>query len=234
MSKEYETISLLSDIHGNINPILKWNNLVENSVLIQLGDDCIVHYDYHPIAYKLEKRNNKLLVLRGNHYSVAFDGSSVGDKDSVTFVSDYTVLNLNDKNFLFIGGAVSLDRKWRREYRQKYPFSENWYREDEALPYDEEKLSSLPKIDFLLTHTGPKTALTKLDPNFVKKFFEDDDKLFDDLALENKNINQIYKKISEQEHTTKGYFGHFHLSETGLFENIPFRCLDINEIVELI
>lgn len=221
---------ICGDLHGDASKILQWSDAVENSTLIHVGDLCIVQYDLERLAYKLSKRNNKFISCRGNHeVSQEYDfGFKVGD--SIELVADYSIRTINGKNYFFIGGAISLDRKYRLAFKERYPHRENWYREDEALVYKPELIPA--DIDVLITHTAPPEFLPKADPLFLKKFADQDDKLMVDIRRERDNIRAIYEDCASKTRVKHSFFGHWHMSESGEYKGIRYRGLNIKEIIE--
>lgn len=112
---------------------------------------------------------------------------------NITLISDYTVLNFNDKNILFIGGAISVDRNWRYTEKQRFGVysdyklgTESWWH-DELFNFDELKLNDSRDIDIVVTHTAPEYC--SIDNrigfgSFVEGLFMDDHKLKDNLLEE--------------------------------------------------
>lgn len=221
---------ICGDLHGDASRILQWNNAVENSTLIHVGDLCIVQYDLESLSYKLNKRGNKFISCRGNHeVSQEYDfGFKIGE--AIELVADYSFRTINGKNYFFIGGAISLDRKHRLAFKERYPHRENWYREDEALIYKPELIPA--DIDVLITHTAPPEFLPKADPLFLKKFADQDDKLMVDILQERANITAIYDFCAANTRATRSFFGHWHMSERGIYKGIQYTGLNIKEIIE--
>lgn len=221
-------VSIIGDTHGDNKAILNWNKSVKDSTLIHVGDSCIQPYDLEVLDYKFAQNRNKLLLIRGNHESTqySFEGQKWGE-GNVETLRDYSFRTLEGKNYLFIGGAISLDRVWRRKFAQRCPGLENWYREDEALVYKPELLPN--DVEILITHTAPVEFLPKADPNFLLKFAENDNKLLVDIEQERANITSIYNQCAALG-VRKSYFGHWHMSESGEYRGIKYRGLNINEI----
>lgn len=57
---------------------------------------------------------------------------------------------LNGKSFLSVGGAVSVDRKYRK-------LDVSWFKEEEITEIDTLKAIELGPVDFMLTHESPQT-----------------------------------------------------------------------------
>lgn len=222
---------VIGDTHGDLSKIYEWVVNTENSTLIHVGDACIPLINLEHLAYKLNKKNSKIYIVRGNHESneYSFDGQVIGN-GSITLVKDYSNLEIEGRKVLFIGGAISLDRKWRRAFRLKHPTKENWFNEDEALKYRPDLMPE--KADILVTHTAHPILVSKSDPNFLRPFAQEDDKLMSDLEKERDNILNIYD-YANNIGVTKSFFGHWHFSERGQYKNINYRGLGINEIINV-
>ena len=92
----------------------------------------------------LQEFRSYLYIIRGNHddpsWFKAENFKEVKDKlENIMFIPDYTVLTLDLENFLFVGGAISIDRVPNRT--KAWPA----YWTDEGFIYDEEKIKKLPR-----------------------------------------------------------------------------------------
>lgn len=126
-------IGVIGDFgHGDSLTVL--NERIEGdwssySVLIHVGDagigmgsreDLIYQLlDLFEINETLIKQNQILLVVRGNHDNPAVWRSpdvfaEFHNFSRICFVPDFTRLNLAGENFLFFGGAISIDRSLRQ------------------------------------------------------------------------------------------------------------------------
>ena len=114
----------IGDIHGNFDKLLR--NIIHydlhDEILIQIGDFGI---GFDPIMVELiklvnidlelEKRNCKLYIIRGNHDNPSFwEKNRITDLKYITFIEDYSILDIEGKNVLFIGGGICIDRKKRK------------------------------------------------------------------------------------------------------------------------
>ena len=119
--KVYRKKFLLGDLHGYWSVILNHLNHVHETetCYIQVGDFGIGFDEIEKEVDKLMRLNNRLVeynsdlfIIRGNHDNpMWFNENDFKDiKEQLTnifFVPDYTVLNLDGENHLFIGGLVS-------------------------------------------------------------------------------------------------------------------------------
>ena len=131
----------IGDIHGNFNYIkyVIRHRHIEDETLIQVGDfgigfekkhvDLDLLYDLNDF---LKKHNCILYVIRGNHDDPAYF-TGLFMFSHLKLVPDYTIVNIEDKNVLFVGGAHSVDRARRIE------FNDVWF-PDEMFNLDEDKL----------------------------------------------------------------------------------------------
>lgn len=176
----------------------------------------------------LEKRNSNLIVCRGNHSNPDFFSNDhwankqYGDR--VYFAPDYSVFEVNDKTIQVIGGGISIDRV-ERLYGKTY-----W--ESESVNFQPERVQH---VDVLVTHVAPSSfALTKFDTNpMVNHFCSLEAMQGGDLASELKQEREQVQILSDLSKCRKHFFGHYHRSDIYEEKGRLYRCLAINEFVEL-
>jgi len=223
----------LGDIHGNFNQLIGWmhqNKDRENCYLVQVGDFGIgfrpkfEHHELKNISKKLKNKNHTILVIRGNHDNPEyFDGNH--DYDNIKFLPDYTTMNLNGYNHLFVGGAVSIDRKLRQEGIS--------YWKDEIFIYDEEKLKNINEIDVLVTHTCMSFNKPTFFNGLVYSFAAKDPELIKELDQERELVDLMWKTLNENGNKIKLHlYGHFHFPNTEYINDTKHILLDIDEFYE--
>lgn len=108
-----------------------------------------------------------------------------------------------------MGGAVSVDRAYRKE-------NISWWKEEEPTYHEWEKaFKKLDKADIILTHDTPFDVLKQIKN--IKK----------------NNVNSMLNRILEfNTNVTKWYFGHHHINNKITYNNIEFNVL-YNDIIEL-
>lgn len=227
--KEKQNIFLCGDIHGEFvtfGYLIKERYKIKNSYIFQLGDFGMGFYtdNYYSQALqrldeKLQEDNNHLFVFRGNHDSPVYfqQTNNPFECKNITFLKDYSELNLLGLNLLIIGGAISIDRQDRVEGRS--------YWKDEVFIFDETFDFSKKKYDVVLTHTRPKSCGAFKGFLNISDWLRYDKTLKDDLIKESETVDIVYQKTRPQH----WYYGHFHESNLLIHENTTFRCLDINE-----
>ena len=245
-------LMFLGDIHGQFNIIHQYVKLydIKDAHIIQVGDFGVgfktlakenrLLEDYHT---QLVKKNVHVWAIRGNHdYKPHFDNDPFGFTN-IHLVPDYTVLELCDKRILCIGGAVSVDRKWRYTFKQKQGIFENqtlgkesWW-PDEVFVLDRDKLSEMRNIDIVVTHTAPHYC----EPDntfgfgpFVESIVREtgDTDLKTDLNIERQAMTDAFSILKMNNTITHAYYGHFHKSDVMNFDGIKHRLLNINELWE--
>lgn len=236
------------DIHGEFKTLIY--NLkrlgVENSVVILAGDCGIgferegyYHQLYNSISKSLDKSNNILLCVRGNHDDPTyFDGVKI-DFERMKCVPDYSVVHVAGHKVLCIGGAISIDRMPRlsemaiAHIRGHKPRPIYW--ENESVFFDDVALSKISnqKIDIVITHTCPSHCCIVKMPD-IDSFLASDEDLKNDLRAEKMTMDRIYQRLLDDNHPLQAwYYGHFHLSQTEFINNIKFCLLNIDEIREV-
>jgi Icc-related predicted phosphoesterase len=241
----------LGDIHGNFNLINQYIKLydIRDANIIQVGDFGIgfntFEKDFRNLKRlhdSLESRNVHVWAIRGNHdYKPYFDNDPFGFKN-IHLVSDYSVYNLSGNNILFIGGAISVDRKWRLTKRQKNgDFNsilgvESWW-PDEVFVLDQKKLGEMRDIDIVVTHTAPHYC--EPDNTFGFGPFIDgivketgDLELKTDLNFERNQLTTAFTILKMNNDIKENYYGHFHKKYELIYEGTKHRLLDVGELYE--
>lgn len=239
-------VLLLGDIHGNFSN-LKWQierMKLEDCTIIQVGDFGIgffsIEKDLATLADLdsfLHERKIKMFAIRGNHDNPAFfKGDHV--YQNLELLSDYTVRKIEDNNYLFIGGAVSIDRLYRKNTDLGYQnigLGRRSYWEDEIVVWND-KISEIEGVDILVTHTAMSfcTPDNKLGYGPIVEDFADRDKFLKaDLAVERNLMDRIFNKLVIKNNIKKHFYGHFHSTAVTLMGDCEHRLLNINEFWEL-
>lgn len=218
-------------------------SLTRKDYVIVLGDFALLwHRDKEYEYWKewLEKKSFTVLWIDGNHENHEWIDSlpvSEWHGGKVHFVSDNIihlmrgqVFEIEGKYFWTFGGALSLDRAFRRESLTWWAREEGSYAEQmEGI----ENLVSYPigvfsKVDYVLTHTCPASI--------VKGMFG----VEPDGSVTGKYLDTVMDIISGEEPEIHfgsipvkcWYFGHWHMEREYSFEDICFKSL-YNSVVKL-
>lgn len=163
-------------------------------------------------------RDIQFLSIRGNHDNPAYFNGEIQTFSNLRLVPDYHVETINDKKFLFVGGAISIDRKLRKLW-----FS---YWSDEAFKLDHSKIQ---RCDVLITHSAP-TWNGPIEKNgMLASFCQKDPTLWDECMEERKQHDILIKLTGAKRH----YCGHFHESSIVDFDDCVSTILDILQIAEI-
>ena len=237
----------IGDTHGNhryYKQVIKDKD-IRNTTLIHVGDFGVGFIDMGAEERNLEELNNWLLdrgltlhVIRGNHDNPNyFKGKHI--YTNLKLHTDYTVINVEGKNILLVGGATSIDRVPRRRYnlqeaRVGRDIRYHW--EDEKFVLDREKLEGMRDINIVVTHTAPHYAkpfdVKGQWPYIVAQFMGEDERLGDDLVAERTMLDEMYDILDKNNHIDDWFYGHFHRNDTTLHKSTLFHLLDINEMYE--
>jgi len=251
MYKKYEidesikSVYCIGDIHGAFD-LVKYKireSEITDSLIIVAGDcgfgfekDQYYHDKYKKMKKVLDKNNVRIMFIRGNHDDKSFfDGERI-KFDRFICVPDYCVINFhnddNPFNILCIGGATSIDRRWRINEQSKYTNGKKLYWEDEFPVYEETILDQIKndgiEISVLVTHTSPSFApLT--DKNGIQNFIQFDKNLHEDVNYERMTMTKIYDHlVKKDKHPLKlNVYGHFHQHVLSYSEeDVKFMMLD--------
>ena len=242
-------IMFLGDIHGNFNLINQYLKRfdITDAHIIQVGDFGVgfttLVKEKRTLEFvnnELVKRNVFLYAIRGNHdFPGYFDNDPFGFTN-IKLLKDYTVLHLEGKNILCIGGAVSIDRKMRKNKNQaigRYDIkngNESWW-VDEVFNLQDDKLVDLRDINIVVTHSAPDYCVPDNSNgfgNFVNNYISADPALKMDLLDERRLLTLAFQTIKMNNDIEMHLYGHFHRSDVTTIDGIQHRVLDVGELWE--
>jgi len=222
---------ILGDIHGQFNVLYGWleDHAKTGDTLIQVGDfgvGFVKDWLLDDLGFEAKKKGVFIKAIRGNHDSPYPFAKGGVYGDNLELIQDYTTQTINGKKYLFIGGAISIDRAWRKEGED--------YWKDEVVDYDMSKLDGIEGVDVLITHTCPD-FLSPAPKSFsnIQWALDKDSPLKSELIFERDYMTQVWNKLKENNSIKSYYYGHFHVTKTEYVEGSKFRCLNINEMVML-
>jgi hypothetical protein len=237
----YRQKHFLGDIHGQwdviVNHLRKVSEFVldekKNVCYIQVGDFGIGYNTpekeikkLHILNDELVNQDSDLFIIRGNHDDPEWfiEDKKIEYKEQLTnifFVPDYTVLNIDFENILFVGGAVSIDRNYNKMNGGKY-----W--EDEVVKFDFDFVKNIREIDRMVCHTSPDFVEPLTFSNLVYRYAMNDDLLLGDLITERENMTKLVTEVMNNNKLKGFYYGHFHRNYKFYHNDCEFICLDIN------
>lgn len=205
---------------------------------------------YFGVNQLLSDRNIRLHIIRGNHDNPVYfqnnresfiqsrdkwdalkgEPGKVDNGDyydqlmsltNINFVSDYSVLNIDNQNILCIGGAISIDRT----APHIVPHVNYW--PDEKLICDINRIRNLDNnsIDYVITHNAPAFAYPVGWNQSVYNFADQDPALHTDLPTERNSLTKIHDELIKNQQIKSWFYGHFHQSHTEYIGMIKFRVL---------
>jgi predicted phosphodiesterase len=247
-------ILYLGDIHGKFYLIENYIEIydIKDAHIIQVGDFGVGFTTMDKDKKNLSDLNQTLIknnvivwAIRGNHdFKPYFDNDPFG-LSNIHLVKDYTVLNLEGKNILCIGGAVSVDRSYRKTSNQlKGIYDEcdradgfhTWW-PDEIFFLDMKNISEMRDINVVVTHTCPDYC----PPNnifefnsFVEGIIREtgDTNLKVDLLYERNQLTNAFSILKMNNNIDNHYYGHFHMSDIVNINGTKHRLLGVGELFE--
>lgn len=240
---------IVGDTHGNFKYVYNYikNHNVKDTIFIHVGDWGVgfasVEYEKSEMK-KLNKiladLNSQMFIIRGNHDNpYYFDGT--WDWSNLHLVQDYTVITVGVDNILLVGGAISVDRIYRKRdmlTAARYGSSKETYWYDEVFVLDRDKLANIKGVNYVVTHSCPHFADPVNDDRnlqfshgaLIEGFVIDGDaKLKDDLNVERQELTEMYEILKKNNSIDKWFYGHFHRSHSAYYEDTDFVMLGINE-----
>lgn len=257
-----KSMYVVGDIHGEFKSIKGFikSKKITNSVILFAGDVGIGFYSkkyYENELSTLNKfcktKNITLLYGRGNHDDKSFFSNEIINYSNVKTIPDYSVISiLNEEtnenfNCVYIGGAISIDRKYRIATEETNRFyyklhhsaateeevNKNvgrLYWPDEPPVYEEEKLLEIvhnfDTINYVVSHTAPSFCFP-LDKNGITDWLRIDSELEKDVNDERNVLSNVYKLLKDNGKPPKGWvYGHFHKKHQEQIDDTMFTLLD--------
>lgn len=257
------TAYVSGDIHGNFYSLTNYLNRfnLQNVLFIVCGDCGIgfstkenTIHELNKINKRLIKKNSYILLIRGNHDDPKYF-NNLNEQiilSNIICLPDYSIINYNNKNYLCIGGAISIDRKMRiesfemkknsylilnlnKEIKKLVPY----YWDNEKPIFNEEKLNKIINdkniiIHGVLTHTSPTFCFPQTKEN-IKYFLKIDENLENDINEERNVMDMIYNYINSKQNIPiqTWFYGHFHSTLNQKINDTQFYLLGIEVISEL-
>ena len=230
------------DIHGDFDKLIRKikHDKIEDSLIIVAGDcgfgfEERIYYDntYKYCGPSLEKHNNIVLFMRGNHDDPSYFSEDPLTRffyDRMQCVPDYSVITINgSRNLLCIGGALSVDRKLRKE-------NVSWWAGESAVKNDEEidKLTAEgTEIDTVIAHNCPSFC-EPTEKKSLHYFSMLDENILEDCDMERKMFDDILTKITTSQSGLRNWlYGHYHKSWEKEISGITFTMLSIMELKKI-
>lgn len=232
---------VIGDTHG-LAPVAKLINKysLTGCNLIHVGDFGLgfnlLHHDLYYLDVLdtfLQDKDNTLYVIRGNHDNPFFWDTGNLKHKRIHLVKDYSVITIENKSVLFVGGAISIDRTARA---LDNPAS--WWH-GEKFYLDKDRINNLQeKIDMVITHSAPAFCNPVTFNYIVNKWHKTELEfglnLKKDLKVEREEHSELYHLLKTNGHPVANWaYGHFHICATTTVDNTTFHALDINGVKEI-
>jgi hypothetical protein len=197
-------IYISGDSHGRFSELfIKIDKHdIKDCWFISLGDDGFgfVHPEkqmrqFKDLNNRFKKRGIMWMGVRGNHQDPSYHkGENRVVLSNMELLDDYTYKTINGEKFLFVGGAISVDRAIRTLNMS--------YWSDEVFVLDESKIE---KCDVLISHSAPNWVGPNTK-NGIHYWCERDPSLWDECVAERLAHNRLVELCQSK----RSYHGHFH------------------------
>lgn len=241
-----DRVICLGDIHGELQLIYQFIKrfAIRKATILSVGDFgySFTNERLNELNNYLLKTKNYLLINRGNHdnpknhypfqYTHKQGREYLEAFSNLEFVEDYKELTINNLNYLFIGGATSIDRR-KREKNISY-----WEAEKISYSLDfniksQDNLNTLVHwrntIDVVISHTAPTLFSPQtLNPS-CHHYIKADPNLTEELEFERRYLQNIfdYIRVKYWAH------GHFHIANRYIVKDTNVISLGADEFYEL-
>ena len=241
-------IVVMGDIHGEFHEVYTRN--VQHACIILAGD---VGFGFHNFKYYtqcmyhkaqrwLEKNDNIIICVRGNHDDPAYYKGKLFYEERMMCVPDYTVIKGYHHTVLCVGGAVSIDRTYRYDLNALRPSGPQYWWADEVPVLDPDKIREITdagyRIDTVVSHTCPDFCYPMdkgVTNDTLKHWLTADPTLRFDLLNERSVMTEIYHLlVDEYDHPVRRWiYGHYHASHKAVYDGMICQLLDISECQRL-
>lgn len=214
-------IVVIGDLHGNVARLKYLDSVVPAGVpFLQVGDLGWYPPFYNQFVEWARQASRVLYWIKGNHEffaDVPHQASQpVEMADNLVYAPGGSILELDNRRIGCLGGAASVDRKWRSPGR-------DWFPEENIARDEEERALAWPAIDLMVSHVPPQHVINRhfSRANLVKEWGLDYG-WCDPNAM-------IVKRVWERAGSPPLYCGHMHRA----VQDGVVRILDIDEAVEI-
>lgn len=217
-------LCLVGDSHGEWSALLhKLDRLeIKNCVLLHVGD-IGVGFSHKDLDHKMfdllndefGKRGISFFGVRGNHDDPSYFNGQI-HKSQFTLLPDYSHFNINGEKFLFVGGAISIDRRIRIP-------TVSWWEDEEFIL----KPELCEECDVLITHAAPDW-IGPNDKAGIAEWCKNDPSLWGECVAERQGMNKLIRLTRPKSH----FCGHLHCRDIKVVDGCVSRILDILEIYE--
>ena len=240
---EAKSIVVCGDIHGKFNTLIYKMCIqygLTDTLLIVAGDcgfgfEKLGYYEniFRHNSARLAKSNNWIAMVRGNHDDTAYFNEERISHLRFRTIPDYSIVQACGNSILCVGGAVSIDRSFRKEYDSRNKASNTVsYWTDEMPVFDEMKLNKIDKqfrIDTVITHTAPSFC-ELISKSGLSDWAARDAELMADCEKERNTMDRLFEHLKTAGHPmSHWYYGHFHQSWNAEVDGVLFSMLDILE-----
>lgn len=220
-------VYILGDVHGKFDELMRIvkDNDIKDCYIICVGDLGIGFHDNRLKEIRavnfynqfFKARNIYFMSIRGNHDDPSYFFNKRGKMEHSNFelLDDYTTRTLNGEKYLFVGGAISIDRRIR-------VFGKSYW-EDETFNLVPEKIVD---CDVLITHSVPSWN-GNFSKSGINSWCEKDATLWDECLKEREGHDELIM-LSKP---TKHYAGHMHISLSTTLNGCTSRIVDELEII---
>lgn len=219
----------IGDIHGQFTELAR--RLIELEIrdtnLIQVGDFGIGFLppeeetvQLRDLDWHLQEWGNTLYVIRGNHDNPTyFTPNSSWGASNIRPVPDYSLLTIDGRRLLMVGGAISIDRLSRTE-------GSTWWL-DEKFRLDIASLNELDLSDLwaVVTHAAPNFVDPLSPSQLVAHYAEKDSRLLQELKSERADLTELFKTVTSISRPEYWIYGHYHFYSNTHFGGTRFVAL---------
>lgn len=222
------------DIHGKYETLV-WNVVVRlglhDADIIVLGDFGVgftkdLQHLYKKTEPRLTKNNITIYALRGNHDDPSyFKNPESHSFDRLKFLEDHKVYSICDRSIYIIGGAYSTDANTNPECKdivdRKIETAERLRKHKLPTYWDDEnvviKYTDLPvRVDIIASHTAPIC----FEPVSIRTS-EISLQQYENIIKERKYLSYVLEEVRAD----YWFYGHYHRSYTGTYNNLLYRGL---------
>ena len=150
------------------------------------------------INQKLKSNNSKIYLLKGDKDKDELYKKYKNKYSNIIFASDYQIININNINFMFVGGSVTHDRVFDFNHKRKT-----------LNDFNEYEIRNIPNIDIVLSHENVD-FIHPYNLHNLKPFTRLDKWLYNDTKKKKKSLSKLYETLKTKNHKIKSWYSSKH------------------------
>ena len=235
MEEIKRSLIVCGDIHGKLKTLVHdavERYKIEKASIIICGDfgagfesKQALDIEYKKCLKRLEDNDITIYAVRGNHDDPNyFKDPEKYNYPRLKFLEDHHVYEIEGRTIYTIGGANSVDYLWRIDWNEvpahKAKGKKIWWEDEDVVKLPVDKLPT-NTVDIVVSHEAPLSFSPIISrPKGL------DSIQYGKIVETRSYLNEVLKTMNLK----YWFYGHYHTSYSGSYNNIIWRCLNELEL----